>query len=95
MSRDNPLMLSEPYFTFLANFWHCLLDDLHMRGCTSDSLPVVERRGLPYQERVIIEREILQREAREFLETSEFRSWARASDFDPDTFKESLLHGNY
>ena len=95
MSRDNPLMLDAPYLTFLAHFWSCLRDDLHLRGCTSDSgLPASSRR-LSYQERVNIEREMLKEEAEAFLETDDFRHWAISSGLDPVTLKENLTDVHY
>jgi len=76
--------------TILANFWRCLRDDLTGCGCTSDSLPNPYRR-LPYSERAMIERDMLQKDALVFLNTNEFDIWARASNIEPQYMRRMLM----
>ncbi len=78
-----------PEELFLAAFWKCLRSDLKGVGCTSDSLPSAQRR-LPYTERVIIERTQLQRDAQQFLNSTDFGWWADQSGLDVTQLRTQL-----
>ena len=67
-----------PEDRLLFAFWKNLHNDLAGRGCTTDNLEPHLRR-LPYSERVTIERKRLQEEAKNFLSTDDFSSWANIS----------------
>ena len=82
-----------PEELFLAAFWRCLNNDLRGNGCTFDSLPYSQR-GLPYTERVIIERTQLQENAKQFLDSPDFKWWADCSNLDATQLRTKLHAAN-
>lgn len=78
-----------PEELFLAAFWRCLQRDLRGAGCTLDSLPYSQR-GLPYGERVILERTQLQESAKLFLNSPDFKWWADQSGLDVTHLRTQL-----
>jgi len=90
MPKGDPLSHNDPVLTFLSHFWRCLLDDLRGEGVPTNELPS-KLRGLPYREKVRIERERYMQEARQFLTSDDFVWWARLSNFDAGTMRARLL----
>ncbi len=78
--------MSTPEQNLMHAFWKCVRDDIAGRGCTLDNLTPEERR-LPYDERVIIEKEQLRVEALGFLETKDFDYWSGLSHLNPDKLR--------
>ena len=88
--RDHLLNeINEPYHTFVANFWRCLLLDLTGKGVASGDVPS-RYRGQSYPERVNIERETLRQEALAFLTDPNFDGWADISGLDAQEMREKL-----
>ena len=83
----NIIMLPEELL--IAAFWRCIRDDLAGRGCTSDGLRGGSRR-LPYNARVIIEREQLRAEAQLFMNTPDFDWWAEMAGLDSEHLRTQL-----
>lgn len=82
-----------PIDDLVIAFWKTLKDDLDGRGCTCNEIPYRYRR-FGYQERVTIERGMLQENAREFVDSPEFDIWSRLSGFAPDDLRRRFNECN-
>lgn len=83
-----------PEEELLAAFWRCILTDLVGKGTTPGSRRN-RHRGLPYPERVIIEREQLQTDAKQFVDSPAFQVWADRSGLDSIPLRTKLYATNH
>lgn len=75
-----------PEYNLLGALWKNLRDDIEGHGCI-DSIAYLSSRR-----RVVDERRILRRDARNFIDTPDFVNWAQLSGADPDALREDLLN---
>lgn len=93
MSRATNIEAGSPVDNLIAAMWRGILDDLQLNGYVNGDLPPGTKKR-NFQEAARIRRSEYREAALAYLDSTDFRMWAIACEFEPDELRRKLLNAS-